>query len=289
MPSVFLDGIKKNKYFESINCITIKNSGSDVQFIKRLYENENRVIGGFDLDACRFYMNHRGEVYGTATAILSLRGRKILINPCCQSENFTFRIMKYREYKRFNVIHPHHLFNYKLFDGKYDYERRRGLIETHAEKTITYILANKAHKCSIVDKPYSFELLNKLLVERFNENGAEPYCYFITELREKRFDSQDIKKKMMTSILREKYGEYLKVMNFMITNTSSQMTASFNPTNYKFSEIYPGTIFDILKGHLRAIFEIIRFGKMPKVIYYKIFRDYYDSFLLTQERVLKQN
>ena len=83
----------------------------------------------------------------------------------------------------------------------------------------------------------------------------------------------------MFRVLEEQYEKYEKLTDFLITNTSSQMTASFHPTNYKMSEIYPGIKFDIFKDHLRACFQVIYFSRLPKVITYKIFRDYYDSIL----------
>jgi hypothetical protein len=288
LPSKFLDRIRKNnEYYESINSITIKDK---IQFIKRLYENANRVIGGFDLDACRFYMNHYGEIYGTATALTTKKNNNIIINPCCQSENFTLRIKKYYE-KKFNIIHPHHIFDHLLFGGKYDYEDPPYEIDKHEDITISYILAGKAHKCSIINKPYSFKFLNKAMRNSIDEQGAEIYCYFIPEIHKNKSIYKIITKDIMTNVLREKYQDYLKITNLLLTNTSSQMTASFYPTNYKLSEIYPGIKFDILKDHLRAIFEIIRFGKMPRVVYYKIFRDYYDSLLFgySQKELHKQN
>ena len=121
-PCKFLEKIRNNyDYYETFNSISINYKKIKIQFIKRLYENENRVVGGFDLDPCRFFMNHKGEIYGTANAIKSLENRRMYINPCCQSRNFYSRIYKYCKEKGYKDIHIHTSINKLLFKGDNDY------------------------------------------------------------------------------------------------------------------------------------------------------------------------
>lgn len=293
LPTKFIEKLKKKEnYFESIHCIGIEtdtkdprdNTHSKIQFIKRLYDNPARVIGGFDLDACRFFMNHIGEIYATPTALFVLQTNKIVINPCCQSENFYFRMMKYQRKKRFTIIQPHNIINHHLFKNANDYNRP---YYNNAERTLMMILANKAHKCIIFNKPITLSDL-KITMSHFvvRWGSTNIISYVLPEMRGKKI-SEAIPFKVLNKILTEKYEEYKKLSNFLMSNTSSQMTASFHPTNYKLSEIYPGIKFDIFKNQLRACFAVIYFGRMPKVIYYKIFRDYFDSYIINSALLFK--
>lgn len=304
LPSAFIEKLKKNAYNESINCITVfagnlTNDGINIQYIKRLYDNPSRVIGGFDLDPCRFFMNHNGEIYGTPTAIWSLAKKKIVINPCCQSENFYFRIMKYQRRKRFKMVHPHIWMNHHLFKNGNDYHKPWN---TPEDKVFLLIITGKAHKCTIYNKPITLEALNLTLEFYYTNFGPKWILYHLPETRNRKIkNAKNIPLEVFQELLAEKYEDYKKLTNFLLTNTASQMTASFHPTTYKFSEIYPGIRFDLLKSSskfdegsdfdersnfgkeriLRAIFAVIRFGRMPRVIYYKIFAEYYGRVIIS--------
>jgi hypothetical protein len=280
-PSNFIQKIKKSHpYKESFNAITINGC---VQFIKRLYENENRVVGGFDLDASRFYMNHLGEIYGTATAIASFKTRTIYINPCCQSRNFSARIYKYRRHKEFKIRHIHYNFNHGLFKSMHDYNDIYPHESEDTRKILIFLLSDNIDRCYTSGSLIPFKKLKSDLCMTYEENKGKNICYLLKGIVREKFSAQNLGIDDMINILRVQYEKYTKITNILLSNTCSQMTASFHPTNYSLKEMYTGIKFDIFEGHLRAIFQVIYFSKMPKVITYKIFRDYFDSYLVPQE------
>ena len=280
IPVKFIEKIKKtDDCIESLNCITIKVYESfydrEVQFIKRVYDNPARVIGGFDLDACRFYMDHNGDVYGTATAVETLLTKNLYINPCCQSENFVQRLHKYRS-KKFNLKHPGKYFNTRLFKRNNDYDIDIGN-GPFLKKVLIMILCGKSNKCVIKNNQ---KIKLSFLMSEIKKMNTNTIHGLLSVLIGNPINSELVDFELINKILEEQYEKYEKLTDFLISNTSSQMTASFHPTNYKMSEIYPGIKFDIFKDHLRACFQVIYFSRLPKVITYKIFRDYYDLNLL---------
>eukprot|EP01091_Cochliopodium_minus_P021423 TRINITY_DN979_c0_g2_i5.p1 TRINITY_DN979_c0_g2~~TRINITY_DN979_c0_g2_i5.p1 ORF type:complete len:513 (+),score=149.67 TRINITY_DN979_c0_g2_i5:201-1541(+) len=67
-----------------------------IQLIKRIYDNPEQVIGGFDLDSSRFYMNSNLEVFSTYGGLASLVFKINPINFSCYSATFPRRIAKYK-------------------------------------------------------------------------------------------------------------------------------------------------------------------------------------------------
>lgn len=70
-------------------------SSPKIQIIKRIYSSPEQVIGGFDLDPSRFFMNTEFEIYCTVGAFISLQYRMNPINFNSYSSTFTRRISKY--------------------------------------------------------------------------------------------------------------------------------------------------------------------------------------------------
>lgn len=70
----------KYEHVETINAISITINDTDVQFIKRVYDNPIHIIGGFDLDVCRFaYQPHCGA-YCTIPAYFTLNTGQLIVH-----------------------------------------------------------------------------------------------------------------------------------------------------------------------------------------------------------------
>ena len=72
--------------------------------IKRIYDNPEQVIGGFDLDCSRFYMDHNLDIYTTVGGLASFVYKINPINFSCYSASFQRRIKKYK-FKGFTPIY----------------------------------------------------------------------------------------------------------------------------------------------------------------------------------------
>ena len=99
-------------------------------------------------------------------------------------------------------------------------------------------------------------------------------CY---NLPNETFNLSYIKMRHLQNIIKEEYEHYKNISNFILTNAGRQFSASFNPTEYKLSDMYFLNNYDLLQGELRVMFLIIKCKKFPKYLVYHIFRDYYDS------------
>eukprot|EP01091_Cochliopodium_minus_P016194 TRINITY_DN598_c0_g1_i1.p1 TRINITY_DN598_c0_g1~~TRINITY_DN598_c0_g1_i1.p1 ORF type:complete len:532 (+),score=139.14 TRINITY_DN598_c0_g1_i1:79-1674(+) len=101
-----------------------------LQIVKRIYDSPEQVIGGFDLDSSRFYMNSNLEVFTTTGGLASILYGINAINFCAYSSSFSYRIKKYCM-KGFVPIHSNKAYESKI-DGQM-YQRKK-LNQYHVPK-----------------------------------------------------------------------------------------------------------------------------------------------------------
>ena len=68
-----------------------------IQIIKRIYESPEQIIGGFDLDSSRFYMDSNLDIFCSVGALVSYLYNINPINFSCYSATFSRRINKYKK------------------------------------------------------------------------------------------------------------------------------------------------------------------------------------------------
>eukprot|EP01091_Cochliopodium_minus_P001715 TRINITY_DN1161_c0_g4_i1.p1 TRINITY_DN1161_c0_g4~~TRINITY_DN1161_c0_g4_i1.p1 ORF type:complete len:277 (+),score=79.44 TRINITY_DN1161_c0_g4_i1:2-832(+) len=87
--------IKTNEMLETINSYTTLERPK-IQIIKRIYSSAEQVIGGFDLEPSKFFMNANLEIFCTYGALASLVKLFNPINFYSYSSTFERRISKYK-------------------------------------------------------------------------------------------------------------------------------------------------------------------------------------------------
>ena len=141
------------------------------------------------------------------------------------------------------------------------------------------MLAGRRDEYFYTNKKYSLEELHQQIKK--NKNSFQKTLalqlkkkYKLIEIEYDFISEEDI-----YNIIKEEYPYYDNLTNILLTNPGRQFTASFNPTNYKLSDIYYLHNYNLLHGVLRVVFLIAKFGPFPKYIVFYIFRDYYDSLI----------
>ena len=305
------------------------NDTKKLQFVKRVYNNFNNIIGGFDLDPCRFIQvpsflqnekdsEKKGEVFTTIGGLYALLTLKQVININCQSKNFYYRIKKY------NLFKPLHIYSYSNYmspicsqkENDYSkeqdssqissfsislhtenfYEKRNGIYD---QLGIVYnnMPEKKITKKEINDLNKNLEYLLTGQFEFFYHRNGEIYELdeFISEYKNLKnpqvFFSKTLSNKIPSKKIIKLGLEKIKVFyhryaelgkHYIIKNSHSQFTGSFNPTSYTPSEIYihPRKINFIREFPQIMIIYIRLKKKIPKRLIYRILRDYFDDIVL---------
>lgn len=315
---------KKSNVIETVSAISIHSKNEELenyfetteshklQFIKRIYNSPNNIIGGFDLDPCRFlsYPSHfreakmkekkekmKTEVFTTVGGLYSLLKLKQVININCQSKNFYYRIKKYSLFK---PIHVYSFSNYMTpicAQNEYDYASFSSSFSSNDEKE--KIEKNSDHSLRSNDEDLH-KNLNYLLTGQFEflfyKNGViYELSDFIEAFQKKKdpqvFFSKTLAHKKPSKIFIKLGLEKIKIFypryanlnsKFIIKNPHSQFTGSFNPTSYSASEIYlhPRKINFLNEFPQITIIYLYLKKYIHKQFIYRILRDYFDDIVL---------
>lgn len=274
-----------------------------LQFIKRIYNAPNNIIGGFDLDPCRFlftsehcvtklekdfYSYGKREVFTTVGGLYALLKLKQVININCQSKNFYYRIKKYSLFRPIHVysfsnymtpICAHQEDDYASFSSTSSHfaENKMKSENEDLHKNLNYLLTGQFeflfYKNGVI-----YELAD--FIEAFQKK-KDPQVFFSKTLAHKKPSKKFIK--LGLEKIKIFYPRYANLNSkFIIKNPHSQFTGSFNPTSYSASEIYlhPRKInflnefpqITIIYTHLKK--------KIHKQFIYRILRDYFDDIVL---------
>jgi hypothetical protein len=253
-----LQMLRKNKHYETANCISIKDAGYKIQFIKRVYRAPDQVVGGFDMEPCKFI--YKTHMQCTRGALLSCKYKFNPINLCAQSKSFTTRITKYRR-KGFK---PHNIWDMK---GKFRYTQLTRKSSDYAELNLRhdrYIVYNNLYcmMSGAYDKLYSngeiitpeqfrhcySKKIKQKIIFTGTEflNRAQQLFLFKTDEKlqeiitaEDKKHSQNIREIIdeflkKNDITNQFYEKYKELFHVMISNVHTQYTNSFNPTTYFF-------------------------------------------------------
>jgi hypothetical protein len=231
----FLQTLRKNKHYETKNCITVVLDDIIIQFIKRVYRAPDQVVGGFDLEPCKFI--YKTKVQCTRGALLSCEYRFNPLNLYAQSQNFTTRIIKYSrksfpQYNMWDVKKYYKMTNNTcdLFDYTYSFNDEE---DTYILRNILFMLRKKYDRLYSAGEIITEEKFNSIRVyfdENFDDIELQGnlgfYVYNIRRVNKLDFEQ-----------LRT---EFLKVYNTLfivnISNIHTQYTNSFNPTSYPISD-----------------------------------------------------
>eukprot|EP01091_Cochliopodium_minus_P001710 TRINITY_DN1161_c0_g1_i3.p1 TRINITY_DN1161_c0_g1~~TRINITY_DN1161_c0_g1_i3.p1 ORF type:complete len:625 (+),score=199.12 TRINITY_DN1161_c0_g1_i3:82-1875(+) len=86
--------VKSDEMLETMNSYSTIEQPK-IQIIKRIYSSPEQVIGGFDLEPSKFFMDHNLEVFCTIGALLSYLRSMNPVNFNSYSSSFVKRINKY--------------------------------------------------------------------------------------------------------------------------------------------------------------------------------------------------
>lgn len=318
----------KKNVLETVSSISILSQNSELsnyfeitdtcklQFIKRIYNTPNNIIGGFDLDPCRFIQvppflsdsflleskkgdekggEKESEVLTTVGGLYSILTLKQVININCQSKNFYHRIKKY------NIFKPLHVYSYSNYmtpicsqkENDYSGETvEEGSFsmsscsskKINIEKKIDDLIVNLNY---LLSGQFEFFYYRDGVVYELDEfinayNRLEnPHIFFSKSLTGKIPPKKFIKLGLeKIKVFYHRYANLSK--KFIIKNSHSQFTGSFNPTSYAPSEIYlhPRKINFLNEfPQILAIYFGLK-GKIHKQFIYRILRDYFDDIVL---------
>ncbi len=309
-----LDKYRTDNYYETSSCLTICKNDIKIQFIKRIYDNLGQILGGFDLDSCRIAINNTGTFLATWNGIGAQCTLINYINPNCQSSSFNYRIKKYAV-KGFT---PEHIgdTNNKIFrylNIKHDYGSVFAVVN-HSHLVEFMILgARNLYFCHgpFYTKEFllaqDYDHLHLIFNRRVNKECAKIISDIENDPKLNPFEKQQESEKYkciwienkdfhIKKIIEEEYDYYLSIKQYRITNPGSQLTASFNPTNYKLRDLYTAIGYDLLNKSMRLFLLMAKFAKftiiqkspnsdkiytihikIPKYIIYMVAKFYYDS------------
>eukprot|EP01091_Cochliopodium_minus_P001713 TRINITY_DN1161_c0_g3_i1.p1 TRINITY_DN1161_c0_g3~~TRINITY_DN1161_c0_g3_i1.p1 ORF type:complete len:545 (+),score=157.89 TRINITY_DN1161_c0_g3_i1:120-1754(+) len=118
--------IGERPQINTVNMIETINSYTTIkypkiQIIKRIYSSPEQVIGGFDMEPSKFFVDHNLDVFCTVGALTSIKYRINPINFNSYSSSFSRRILKYMR-KGFNPIYVN---QFPKFDYCCNKQRKR--------------------------------------------------------------------------------------------------------------------------------------------------------------------
>lgn len=94
------------KYFRSQGCITVKNYEYCFQFILRLYESPDQILGGFDLWASKIGFDLKRGIFATIHGAFALITRCQPIDTSKRSMSYEYRLEKYQRGKHIGIVFP---------------------------------------------------------------------------------------------------------------------------------------------------------------------------------------
>lgn len=267
---------------ESRFCITIYVECHKIQFIKRVYESPDHIIGGFDLDICRFY--YKQGVWGLPTSVFTYDTGKAVINPYCQSKTFGIRINKYANFIVTENYYPYDRESKfrgirKIRTNRYSYDLGvrfwcRDKREADLRTNSRYLLEKKYDKLYIRGTRYNLEDF----VEHVSGKLWAKYTKLTLHISFSEFQSAHL------GMLTRRFHHYENLQNLLIQNVTTQFTGSFYPTYvdpYKFA--YQPSEF-LPRKHLRDLVTIlISLRRLPKPLRYKIAGEFLHEAIMMLE------
>ena len=245
-----------NEYYETENAITVYTEGLTLQFIKRQYQEPEHIIGGFDLDICRFIVID-GAVWGALTAIRAIVHNQIFLNLYCKSKTFGYRVRKYqlRGYKTFS-IEPHNTKHIRVSSYAFDKMRHQKealdpllcnlefLLRKQYGRLFIHISTNKfAEKQNgglfstwdferkILERPPIVVISKNIRIITVYDD--EVYIY--TRNKKILIMNHCNYRTFTINILRARYHRYAALKNLRITGSSSQFTGSYDPIPHQYT------------------------------------------------------
>ena len=263
---------------ETTTSISYEHEGRKIQVIKRIYASPDQIIGGFDVDPCRFIQDADGNIFTTHGGAAALLTGTQIINPNSQSKNFYYRIAKYSQF------FPRHIYSYdgnmipRMFSAKSDYYGEAPQTPvSDLEMNLFYLLRGEFDNCFVRDgRKFSLNefLAVDLSKKKYSFCGQDLAVTFAPETQ------RELLRRKITVF----YPRYEAVVgHFIRKNPHRQFTSSFHPTNYPLEHVYarPRKI-DLLRvfPEILAIFVGLRGARIPKPIVYRVLRDYFDQLTL---------
>ncbi len=294
----------------------IKPNHKHIQIVKRIYEYPDQIIGGFDLDSCRFLMDYKGDIYTTYSGYFAFINRFNIINVNCQSRNFKQRITKYKK-KGFEDIHLN------AFTGSQLYIPR--IFKFVSDYTMANIQRNFVKKDNykgfLEEYKYLYNLKN--LSYRAISRRMKDILFNIKCLAEERFDQCFIRNNVIVSIdemlyiaknmmsyllytinnpfdtcsiknivlnkIEMLYPKYSTISAYFETkNPCSQFTGSFHPTFYKINEIYKNPVYIdyfLIFPEIVVMYHGLKKVLKIKPIIYIILRNYFNKIILDNPEI----
>jgi len=129
-----------NADHESRFALTKITKGCMIQLIKRVFNTPDQIIGGFDLDPCRFIYKHKLQT--TIGGLVALRHQINYIDLSNASTSFNYRVSKYllRGFIPFNIYDINGKYKNTVPLKKYDYIS--DFSSENDARTNAYFLAN---------------------------------------------------------------------------------------------------------------------------------------------------
>lgn len=292
---IFLRG----EWTETANTISMRIDNFKIQLIKRIYSNRAHIIGGFDLDCARAYIDEDIRCYGTKTFAICLLFRISPVNIKCLSHTFAKRLYKYSR-RGFKPIHIYcnskNMFYYTApcYDKTVDYHSAyispdenllyrnfSAMMKERPEKSCINKNYAKIEKSEFVkfaeflyhsdvnSDTYNYKYYNKYryyfpVFDVFRANARFYYIntkYNLNRVNERRLE-----------LIEKYYPQYEQITSVMISNPVSQFTASFQPVECTPQDFYGPyyTKVDLCK-YCPEVIPILIYGRMlPKRIRWMI-------------------
>jgi len=242
-----------------------------IQLIKRIYASPDQIIGGFDVDPCRFIQDAEGNVFTTHGGLYSLFTGNQIINPFSQSKNFYYRIRKYYYFRSVHVYAEKGEMLAHSFANKSDYELAHELHfdSTAADNVLKIITDSFDHFIVANGQILSLERLlqafeaEKKYFKKFQQLKCMPDPIAFGRIKIKAF-----------------YQKYVETVGqFIYTNPHRQFTGSFFPTNFPMNVLYqyPRKI-DLIRifPEILTVYVRLRGARIPKPLIHRVLRDYFD-------------
>jgi len=290
---LFLQNIRKHKHYETANCISIYIDAHRLQFIKRVYCSPGAVVGGFDMEPCKFI--YKTKVQCTHGAYQAQIHSFNPLNLYTQSQSFTTRIAKYKSkgFPPFNIWDRTNRFKYcDQTRAPYDYDF------AHPDIEHTKYISMMGNLNYILEKKYEFLYSTGDIItqsdfrefyNRYISMHASLYIPYTPQditrpiynyrQNHRNILSEKINKMLSTDYMSKVFfKKYNRLFHVMISNVHTQYTNSFHPTSHEFYYY----CFDQvnLNLHLKypAIMCILR-CKLPKPLRYMILKYWAQTLL----------
>jgi len=242
-----------------------------IQLIKRIYASPDQIIGGFDVDPCRFIQDADGNVFTTHGGLYSLFTGDQIINPFSQSKNFYYRILKYYYFRPIHIYAEKGRMMARPFANKSDYESTQELyFDSIAADNVLKIITDSFDHLIVANG--QILPLEKLL-QAFE--AEEEYFVGFQQLR--CMPNPGAFGRIRIRAFYQKYVE--TVGQFIYTNPHRQFTGSFFPTNFPMNVLYqyPRKI-DLIRifPEILTVYVRLRGARIPKPLIHRVLRDYFD-------------